>query len=173
MGLDYHARVTYAERVNSPPVLHVPADVTVNATSPQGAVVGFTVTATDDNGAQISCDRGPGSTVAIGVTTVTCTATDDDGATATGSFTVTVRGAREQLADLLVAVTGVGPGQSLEAKIRGIIDRLPDRALPLTCEPLRAFAAALQAQAGRSIPAAKVAQWVTDATRIRAVLGCR
>ena len=172
MGLNYRATVTYEERVNVPPVLQLPADITVNATSPQGAAVDFTVTATDDTGAQVSCDREPGSTFAIGATTVTCTATDDDGATASGSFTVTVRGAGEQLDDLLAAVSGVGPGNSLAAKIRSTISLLPAGG-PAVCEPLNGFIAEVRAQSGKQVPAAAATKLIADATRIGAVLGCR
>ncbi|GAA3183847.1 hypothetical protein GCM10010531_42610 [Blastococcus jejuensis] len=89
-GLDYRATVTYLERVNTPPVLELPADLTVEATGPGGTAVDFTPTATDDTGAQVSCEPPPGSTFPIGVTTVQCTATDDDDATTSGSFRVTV-----------------------------------------------------------------------------------
>ena len=34
----------------TPPVLHVPANIVTNATSPQGAAVTYAVTATDDSG---------------------------------------------------------------------------------------------------------------------------
>jgi hypothetical protein len=158
---------------NEPPVVQLPGPITVNATGPDGATVTFAATASDDGTATVTCEPASGATFAIGVTTVNCTATDDDGATATGAFDVTVRGAREQLADLLVAVTGVGPGHTLAAKIRSLVDRLPDRMLPATCEPLRLFIRQVEAQSGRAIPADQAAQWVADATRIRAVLACR
>jgi hypothetical protein len=157
-----------------PPVLELPEALTVDATSPAGAVVEFDATATDDGGpVDVSCEPAAGATFAIGTTTVGCSAVDGHGATTTGTFDVTVRGARDQLADLLVAVTGVGPGRSLEAKIRAAVAWLPDRALPLACEPLRAFIREVQAQSGTRIPADLAAQFVEDATRIRAVLACR
>ena len=49
----------------------------------------------------VSCAPATGSVFAIGTTTVACTATDHVGNTAGGSFTVTVRGAKEQLARLV------------------------------------------------------------------------
>jgi hypothetical protein len=86
---------------------------------------------------------------------------------------VTVRGAREQLIDLIDAVAGVGPGTSLAAKVRAAVERLPDRHLALACFPLRAFIAAVEAQSGKHIPAEEAVALVEDATRIRAVLSCR
>ena len=143
--------------------------MTVNATSPAGATVTFTATASDDGSATTTCTPASGATFPIGTTTVECTATDDEGATASGSFLVTVRGATEQLADLLTAVTGVGPGNSLPAKIRAAISGLPAGA----CDPLLAFVNEVRAQSGKHITAGTAAALVDDATRIRAVLGCR
>ena len=95
------------------PVITVPADITVNATSPTGAVVEFTVTATDENptNPEVTCVPPSGSVFAIGDTSVECTTKDAAGNTATASFTVHVKGAAQQLADLAAAVKGVGPGK--------------------------------------------------------------
>lgn len=173
MGLDYRAVVTYEERANTPPVLSVPADLSVDATTPDGATVDFSATATDDSAVTaVSCSPEGGSTFAVGTTTVMCTATDDDGAVTTGSFTVTVRGAGEQLDDLLLAVDGVGPGKSLPAKVRGVISALAAGDAGAACDRLRAFGNEVRAQTGKSIAPAVGARLDTDATRIRAVLGC-
>jgi hypothetical protein len=66
--------------------------ITVEATGPQGAVVTYTATATDDRDQHpsLSCSPASGSTFPLGRTTVACTATDASGNTAHGSFTVTV-----------------------------------------------------------------------------------
>jgi hypothetical protein len=104
----------------TPPTITVPAPIVVDATGPSGAVVTYSVSATDpdDAVASLTCVPTSGSTFPIGTTTVVCTATDTHGNSATASFTVHVRGASEQLADLLTAVTGVGPGRSLAHKVR-------------------------------------------------------
>lgn len=72
--------------VSSGPVLTLPSNIVVEGTS-AGAVVSFTVTATDN--ATISCTPASGSTFPLGTTTVNCTATASTGTTS-GSFTVTV-----------------------------------------------------------------------------------
>ena len=41
------------------------------------------------------------------------------------------------------------------------------------CGALLLFKSAVQALSGRTIPASLAAEWIEDATRIRAVLGCR
>lgn len=169
---DIHAaRAQLDDGSSEPPALTLPADITVDATGPDGAAVTYAVTGWA--GATVTCAPASGTTFPIGTTSVQCAAVDGHGATAAGAFGVTVRGAREQLADLLVAVAGLGPGRSLEAKIRAAVAWLPDRALPLACEPLRAFVGEVQAQSGKRIPADTAALLIDDATRIRAVLACR
>ncbi|MCH8871177.1 HYR domain-containing protein, partial [candidate division KSB1 bacterium] len=75
------------------PVITCPADITVDNDAGQGgAVVNFTVTATDncDSNVNVVCTPASGSTFPVGTTTVSCTATDDAGNQASCSFDVTV-----------------------------------------------------------------------------------
>jgi hypothetical protein len=76
----------------TPPALTVPGTINVLATSPAGAVVTYSVTATDDIDGPLTptCDPPSGSTFRIGTATVTCTATDAAGNTATPTFQVVV-----------------------------------------------------------------------------------
>ena len=73
------------------PVLKLPADITEEATSANGAVVNFTATASDlvDGSVSVSCSPDSG-TFALGTTTVNCSATDKAGNESTGSFSVKV-----------------------------------------------------------------------------------
>ncbi len=77
----------------TPPVITKPADITKEATGPSGAVVTFSVTATDavDGSVPVVASPASGSTFAIGTTAVGLAATDAAHNTATASFTVTVR----------------------------------------------------------------------------------
>lgn len=169
-----HARLPGGSAPDQPPVLTLPGGIVVDATGPDGAAVTYEATAIDEDGeVTVACSPAPGSVFAIGTTAVTCTATDGDGATVSGSFDVTVRGAREQLVDLLTAVAEAGPGSALATRISAVVNLLPDRALPLACRPLQLFIREVEAQSGRRIPADVAAEWIADATRIRAVLGCR
>lgn len=92
--------------------INVPGTITANATSPRGAVVTYSVSASDpdDTVASLRCTPASGSTFTIGTTTVTCTATDTHENMSTASFAVHLKSAAQQRADLLTAVTGVGPG---------------------------------------------------------------
>ena len=76
----------------TPPVVKVPANMTVTATGPTGAVATFTATATDniDGALTPTCTPASGSTFPVATTTVTCRATDAHGNTGSASFTVTV-----------------------------------------------------------------------------------
>jgi Tol biopolymer transport system component len=98
------------EEDTTPPVITVPDDIVVEATSEQGAEVTYTVTAQDnvdgnatleEDGStitqddiggdiDISCEPASGSVFPIGDTTVECSATDEAGNEGTASFTVTV-----------------------------------------------------------------------------------
>lgn len=82
--------VTVADQ--AAPVLTLPADITVEATSHAGAVVTFSATALDnvDGVIAVTCIGASGNTFSLGVHTVNCSATDAAGNVATGSFTVTV-----------------------------------------------------------------------------------
>ncbi len=78
---------------DQPPVLQLPADMTVEGDTQGGATVTYTATATDAEDSQapvVACLPASGSLFALGPTTVTCSATDSVGQTSTGSFTVTV-----------------------------------------------------------------------------------
>lgn len=91
-GLSDTDSVTYTIVDTTPASLQTPASVTAWATSPAGAAVAYTVSASDaaDPDPAIDCQPPSGSVFPIGTTTVTCTVTDVAGNTATGSFPVTV-----------------------------------------------------------------------------------
>jgi hypothetical protein len=164
------------------PTLTLPPDTIANATSPAGATVTFSATAAD--GAHptpaVSCAPPSGSVFAIGTTTVACTATDHVGNTANGTFTVTVLGAKEQLAALakkVMSASGVPDGikNVLIGRLRALIksfDPADATQRQAACANLQVFTAFVQRLPGPVIPAAQVSEWIADATRIRAVLGC-
>ncbi len=85
------------------PTVTVPADITVDSTSPGGATVSYCASFKDATSgiATSSCTPRSGSTFAIGTTTVTCTATDKAGNTTSKTFTVTVRTLNQTKAAIL------------------------------------------------------------------------
>ena len=93
-------------RDTTAPVVTVPADVTAEATGPNGAKVVYgDVSASDivDGPMNPSCSQASDTVFALGTTTVTCTAIDAASNKGTNSFTVTVVGHD--------GARGAGPGQ--------------------------------------------------------------
>lgn len=76
----------------SAPVLHLPANLMVEAIGPNGSNVTFSASATDavDGTDPVTCSPASGSLFVLGTTTVGCSATNQRGSTATGTFTVAV-----------------------------------------------------------------------------------
>jgi hypothetical protein len=76
-----------------PPVLHLPPDLTLEATGPGGATAVFSATAEDaqDGPVQVTFNPASGSVFPLGLTVVTAAAADASGNTATGSFRVLVQ----------------------------------------------------------------------------------
>jgi hypothetical protein len=126
----------------TPPVITVPANITVDATSGQGAIVAYSALATDNvDGTLIPICLPPPGMFPIGTTTVSCTATDAAGNAATATFTVHVRGVVEQVT---VAV----------------------------CNGLATFIEQTRSQIGRRLTAAQANQLIAAAQRIRVSIGC-
>jgi sugar lactone lactonase YvrE len=88
-----HASFTVTVQTTTPPVITVPSNITMAATSANGAVVTYTVTAVDavDGNLTPSCAPASGSTFVLGTTTVNCSATDSHSNQSHASFTVTVQ----------------------------------------------------------------------------------
>ena len=99
----------------TPPVLNVPADMTVNATLAGGATVSFSASATDaiDPSPAVTCLPAARSIFPLGTTTVTCTATVVSGNQSTATFNVTVIQGPADLAITTVPVSTVETGNTL------------------------------------------------------------
>jgi hypothetical protein len=94
------------------PMITCPENKVVNATGPLGVAVSFSVTATDNcSVANVTSVPASGSVFAIGDTTVNSDAGDPSGNHATCSFTIHVKGAAEQIADLITAVNNLNTGR--------------------------------------------------------------
>jgi hypothetical protein len=110
---------------SEPPVVTVPANITVPATGPDGAVVTFAVSANDETDGVLTptCDRPSGSIFPVGTTTVTCSATDAALNTGTASFTVTVTGAADILAQLRADTIDLVINASAERALVASVDQ--------------------------------------------------
>ncbi|MEO7398434.1 MAG: HYR domain-containing protein, partial [Ilumatobacteraceae bacterium] len=76
----------------TPPVVTVPASLTVDADGPTGSQLDFTASASDlvSGTLPTTCIPASGSPFPLGATTVTCSATDDAGLDGSASFVATV-----------------------------------------------------------------------------------
>jgi hypothetical protein len=101
-----------AALADSPPVITVPADMTVEAENFSGATVTYTASAVDNHGepVQVACNPPSGSVFGFGETTVTCTARAH-GEAATKRFKVNV-------VDTRPPTITVPAGQRLTTKAR-------------------------------------------------------
>jgi hypothetical protein len=122
----------------TPPVVTVPADMTVDATGPSGAVVTFTASASDavDGSLTPTCTPSSGSTFALGSTSVSCTVVDKAGMTGSASFKVTVVDKTPPTitvpADMTVPATS---SSGAVAKFTVSASDLVDGSVPVTCTP--------------------------------------
>jgi len=161
--LDKEAPVFHQSRVS---VLQV------NATSPDGAAVTYSPTATDNVGVtSLSCDPVSGSVFAVGPHTVTCTAGDAAGNTASMSFSVTVIGAHEQLFNLLQYVTGLGLPNGTAQPLINQLRAAYEQDAAGACNKLGGFLSMVQKKSG-NIPSDEKAVMVADGTRVLNVMAC-
>jgi probable HAF family extracellular repeat protein len=154
----------------TPPVISpLPANRTVNATSPSGAAVAYTSpTATDtvDGPVAVDCQPASNTTFPIGDTVVTCTATDLAGNSARVTFIITVKSAASQITALIALINGFSPpppGKSLQKKLEAI-----QADLPASCPKFSPFLK----EAAAVLTAGQFNQVEAAVTQIRAAAGC-
>ena len=158
----------------SAPVITVPPSFSVDATAPTGAPVTYTVSASDDvDGAIVpTCTPPSGSAFPIGATTVVCAASDFSGHTSTASFSVTVQGAYNQLGTLYAKVIAVKGQKDIADKLHHAQQEVTAGHAAPACKDLSSFISTVRTRSGKAIPSATASQWIADATRIGAVIGC-
>lgn len=107
-NIGHATQLVTVKDIEAPTISGVPSDLTVNATSPAGALVSvaFAPFAHDNVGVtSFSCDRASGTQFRIGTTRVSCAALDAAGnKSLPASFTVTVLGAPQQIVDLIESI---------------------------------------------------------------------
>ena len=164
------------------PALSIPGNISVDATSPQGATVVYSASATDsvDGSVPVICSKPSGSVLPIGTTTVSCTATDASGNSTSGSFTVLVQAAAAQVGQLIVTVQNFnlqqGISNSLDAKLQNVLEALNGATTGnsvAVCNQLGAFINETMAQSGKKLTVAQANQLIATAQQIQAVIGCQ
>ncbi len=127
-----------------PPVLTLPASMTIAATGANGAAATFAATASDlvDGAVTPTCLPSSGSIFAVGVNTVSCSAADVLGNFSTGSFTVTVTNpAPSRTVNVRVlAASGTVTGGAIDCKDNiGTCSTQVAGALTLTAHPATGY----------------------------------
>ena len=163
-------------RDETPPNIVVPSDLTVDALSPGGAPVNYSVSTTDDFGVtSVSCTMPSGSVFPIGITNTTCTASDAAGNSTSASFTVKVVGGTEQIVGLYYYVYAAsvpnGTKNQLLSQLEAAYYALTSQDVPTSCAKLDSFASIiLKKNSNISLPQAD--RMLSDSGRIRRVLAC-
>jgi hypothetical protein len=161
-----------------PPVVTVPADSAIDATSPAGARASYSASATDDvdSSPKLACIPPSGSVLPIGTTTVTCKATDAAGNSAGASFKISVRGAAEQITSLtdktLAYLDQPALRPALKAALQAVADAIAAKHPKVACIALDLYVVAVKLAPAKAFTAAEKADLIADATRIKSVIGC-
>ena len=174
-------RVNYSPPDSDLGLTNMPANITTNATSPQGATVTYTPPTVVDEDSPlppVNCTPASGSTLAIGTTTVTCTVSDSDDtpSSMSQSFTVTVDGAATQVSALISLVNSFhlpgGIQTSFDSQLQAVQADLADNNTAQACGDLTSFINHVQAQSGKHLTVSQANQLIAAATNIKKVLGC-
>ena len=127
-------------RDTTPPVITVPAPITAEATSSNGAPVSFVVAATDsvDPAPAVTCTPASGSSFPVGKTSVSCTARDASGNTsAAQGFTVTVQDTTPPTITVPAPITATATGPSgATVSFTVTATDLVDGAVSVACTPV-------------------------------------
>ena len=128
---------------STPPVVTVPAPLTVEATGPAGATAAFSASALDavDGVRATTCAPPSGSVFALGTTTVVCTAADVAGNSGSASFTVSVTDTTPPALSPVSAVTveAVGPLGAPVSPPLPLASDLVGGARPVVCSTATTF----------------------------------
>jgi len=139
------ATATVVVEDKTAPTLSLPANITAEATGPEGAVVTYAVSAADpDDAATVACTPVSGAIFPIGLTTVTCTATDTNKNAASGTFTVTVADTTPPVVTISVTspVEATGPSGAAVTFTASATDAVSGSLTPI-CVPASGTAFAL------------------------------
>ena len=166
-----------------PPSISCPANITVAATSPSGAVVNYVAPVGTDNcpGAVTTRTAGlaSGSTFPIGTTTVTYKVTDSVNLMTSCSFTVTVASATQIIQGLIAQVQALQPplsgqlGQGLISKLNAALSAINNGQTNVACNKLSDFINQVQGYINNgTLSQAQGQPLIDSANSARAALGC-
>jgi hypothetical protein len=155
------------------PSLTVPADFSVNATSPSGAAVPFVVSAVDNVGVTlVSCSPASGSNFPVGRTTlVTCFASDAAGNRSTKTFNVSVTAVGPQLVSLMQYLVALNLPNGMNNPLVNQLLAVGDGSVPQACTKMGDFVSML-GKKDSNLTDAQYSWMLNEATRIMNVMAC-
>ena len=160
------------------PVLVIPPNIARDATSLTGATVVYFVSATDnfDVSVSLNCSPASGSSFSNGDTVVTCSAKDDAGNSTSKSFNVHIRGASEQITNLISLINSFnlsqGTANSLKTKLESAQAAISANDRIGACSDVDHFVNQTQIQSGKKITVSQANQLIAAAVTIKGALGC-
>jgi hypothetical protein len=165
-----------------PPTITCPANITLEATCPTGAVATWTAPVGTDNcpEAMTSQTGGPasGSVFPIGTTTVTYSVTDAHGnGPVSCSFTVTVLTPQAVIQNLQAAVSASSltgtQKNGLLAKLSAALQGINNGQTNVACNKLNDFINSVQNLVSHGdLPSATGTAWISSANHVRNTIGC-
>ena len=172
-GNSASATQTITVRDVEAPVVILPNDFTVNATSPSGATVTYAASATDNVGVvSFSCDRSSGSVFSIGYTEINCVARDAAGNSTSSEFGVKVLGARDQIVNLVAYIGSLNLSNGVANPLVNQLNAADrDGSSSQACKKMDDFVHMVSVKDG-SLTTAQSSRMTNDARRVQAVLGC-
>lgn len=162
----------------TPPQIALPADITVEATGPNGAPVTYAGSVVDnlDPSPVLACAPASGSVFPVGTTVVTCTATDHSKNAVTATFNVRVRGAVGQIVSLIDKTRLYLDLPLLQAALKARLEEagaaLLQKSTVAACRALNLYIAAVTRMPSSQLSAAERSELIADADRIKVVIGC-
>jgi hypothetical protein len=153
------------------PVFGEASNLSLNATSPSGAVVTYQLAVTDNVGvSSLLCEPASGSVFPVGSSSVSCSASDAAGNSSSKSFSVYVVDAHQQVANLIDHVKGLGlPSGTAQPLINQL--RVAYREQGNECKKMSDFLNLVETKSS-SIDDDDEAYIEAEANRIIDALGC-
>jgi hypothetical protein len=166
---------------STPPSITCPANVTVEATCPSGAIATYTAPVGTDSCPGVTTTRtagqASGSVFPIGSSTVTYTATDSSGNSTSCSFTVTVLTPQAVIQNLIASVSASSLSgtqkNGLLAKLNAALSAINNGQTNVACNKLSEFINSVGTLVSHGdITAAEGQSWINSANHVRNTIGC-
>jgi CSLREA domain-containing protein len=166
---------------STPPSITCPANVTVEATCPSGAIATYTAPVGTDNCPGVTTSRtagqASGSVFPIGSSTVTYTATDASGNSTSCSFTVTVLTPQAVIQNLIASVSASSLNgtqkNGLLSKLNAALSAINNGQTNVACNKLSEFINSVGSLVSHGdITAAQGQSWIDSANHVRNTIGC-